>query len=253
MGLMREINVLRGVHHLAPVLARSTGFICKAVADWIRAEKGQALGRFGLLALVGFVTVRLCAPHPWTWAAAVGVWFLGCCALAARRGDFVHEAAPANDHETLGEQPTQPAPPSTPEADRERKRAALLKRVEEEVAAAVQQGGKGVRIGGLLDSIQADGSLPGWDTARLKELLKAVGVPLREQMHFRVNEVKTNQPGVHVDDLARSLGHSPRLPAHLVPDLSRTEAPAGPPAGPPTSPSHGGLTLVPEPPTEGVA
>lgn len=257
MGLLREINVLYGVHHLAPVLARSTGVICKGVGNWIRAEKGQMAGRIGLLLFAGFVLVHLCAPRPWTWAVWGAVWFLGCCVLAARRGDFAVQPTPANDQETAGEQPTEPADPSTPEGDRDRKRAALWRRVEEEVAAAVQQGTKGARVGAVLDSLQADGSLPGWDAARLKEVLKALGVPVREQMYFRVAGVKTNQPGVHVEDLTRRLGHTPRLPAYLVPDLTRTKPPGEAsgevPAAPPASPSHRGLSLVSDTPTEGVA
>ncbi|TFV33171.1 hypothetical protein E4K10_30285 [Streptomyces sp. T1317-0309] len=60
-------------------------------------------------------------------------------------------------------------------------------------------------------------------------LLERCGITVREQMKFRVGGKQKNTPGVHIEDLARDLGHAPRLPAHLVPDLTPTPTPVSGP------------------------
>jgi len=269
--LLREINVVRDAHHLVPVLIRSTAVMCGAVGAWVRcetkkkaskkapkkpvkkgqkpaegeaeekqqAEKGETLGRALAVTFVGYLVVYFCAPRPWTWAVGGAAWFVGCCIIAARRGDFAEvpeqaadeekedtedEDTTQNDHETLGEGHLE-----TAAADAERKAAFLWQYVEYAVAAAVHPGhtddrarGKGVRVEDLLADLQAEGNLPGWDTARFRSLLEGTGIPVRPQMYFKVRGKKANCPGVHVEDLAGALGRAPRLPAHLVPDLTPT-------------------------------
>jgi hypothetical protein len=230
MGLWREVNVLRGSHRLMPVLGRSTGVMCKAVADWTRAKNGQFIGRLLLVLVPGYVVVRLSASRPWTWLVWAAVWFVGCCLIAACRGDFVEgpgeveepDPTPEDDQEMVGEQHTD----TTTQPDAESKAKWLRQHVEYETAAAIQRPkdspvhGKGVRVEDLLAGIQADGSLPGWDVKQFGALLTGIGIPVREQMYFKVDGRKSNCPGVHAEDLTTALGRAPRLPPHLVPDLT---------------------------------
>ncbi|HEX5566087.1 MAG TPA: hypothetical protein VFY14_03975 [Streptomyces sp.] len=269
--LLREINVARGAHRLVPVLIRSTGVMCGAVGSWVRGEQnhkknhkkkprkegeetpqnhkqkdaGETLGRALALAFVGYLLVYFSAPRPWTWAAWGTAWLIGCCIIAAARGDFAdtgEQDTETPDTETPGEQDTK-APDETGETpghetgrdatdtggDVDRKAAFLRQHVEHAVALASLPGyadehvqGKGVRVEDLLTGLQADGSLPGWDARRFRALLEGIGVPVREQMYFKVDGRKSNCPGVHVDDLTAALGRAPHLPAHLVPDLTPT-------------------------------
>jgi hypothetical protein len=96
--------------------------------------------------------------------------------------------------------------------------------VEELVTAAVHEGRKGARTRDILDAFQAQGGLQGWGEKQLRELLRSIGIPVREQMYFKIDGEKANHPGVHVDDLTQHLGRAPRRPAHLVPDLTPTQA-----------------------------
>lgn len=103
--------------------------------------------------------------------------------------------------------------------------------VEHRVAAGARNHtegvkGRGARVDDLLAEQQANGGLIGIDRNAFEELLTKAGITFRDQMKFRVLEdgkegpewVKKNCHGVHVEDLARDLGYTPRLPAHLVTD-----------------------------------
>lgn len=224
MGLRDELNVFRGAHHLAPVLARSTGIMCHAVITWLRGgADGQFGGRLIALCLPGYLAIHQTAQRPWLWWVWGGSWLTACLIIAARRGDtltdIVEPAEDAAPTEAAGEQPTEDEQPT--QADH------LRQHVEHQVAAAVQAGTKGVRVAQLLTDLQAGGHLRSWDATQLKETLRGIGVPVRDQMYFKVDGRKTNQPGVHVDDLTKTLGRRPHLPPHLVPDLTPS---AGSPA-----------------------
>lgn len=197
--------------------------------------------------------------RPWMWWVLVPAWFFLAIGLGVNRGDFnewLEEAeedaeAEAEDHEPVGEEdPESEEGPGEedPEEDEDdakekaRKVAEIRLRVEHEVAAAVQAGKKGASVDHLLTLFQGEGKLTDWDAPRLKEMLRGIGLPVREQMYFKVDGKKVNIPGVHVDDLTAVLKHSPRLPAHLVPDLTPTvpviKTGHQDPGESPTSPLH---------------
>ncbi|MFJ5037984.1 hypothetical protein [Streptomyces parvulus] len=181
-------------------------------------------------ALSGVATVAWTFLAPYAGWVALGLAVAWCAAAA-------HFApgpdAPANDHEMLvGEQPQ--------EGDEEEKEARWavaqesLRELVEHRATAIAgrhvEGikGMGVPVDDLLAELQEKGSLPGVERKGFIELLEMAGITVREQMSFKVLEEtptgpkwkKKTPPGIHVEDLAESLGRTPRLPANLVPDLT---------------------------------
>lgn len=231
-----------GVGHVPGMLWRSTRAMGGAVAGWLRPERkdseksgesgGEFSARFLGLAVPGYVLVYVTDGRTWLWTVYGGAWFVGCVVLAARRGDLPEadeepqdveeELTPVNDHEnSAGERPPESATGATSEDQRERKIALIWQQVEKCIAVAVQEGRKGARVADMLTEFQTMGGLlPGWEERQFRELLRSIGIPVREQMYFKVNGAKKNQPGVHVEDLTQALGFTPRLPAHLVPDLT---------------------------------
>ncbi|MGC5562580.1 hypothetical protein ACPYPG_07010 [Streptomyces sp. FR-108] len=228
--------------------------------DGQQAEEsgGELSARLLVLCVLGYVLVYLTSGRSWLWCVYGGVWFLGCVVLAARRGDLpaerqAHEAddgeaqevsrwrrflvrrstaeegepdeddTPENDHETSGEEDHEEPGPGDAEDERARRVALIWERVEHAVAAAVQAGTRGARTVDLLAEFQSGGALDDWDEKRFRDMLRSIGIPVRDQMYFKVDGEKKNQPGVHLEDLSNSLGRAPRLPAHLVPDLTPTQ------------------------------
>lgn len=217
---------------------------------------GELFARLLALCVLGYVLVFLTSGRSWLWSIYAGAWFLGCVVLAARRGDLPAERqddqddeageegrmrrflgrwsrteetepdeddTPENDHETLGEEDPEEPGPGDPETERARRVALIWERVEHAVAAAVQAGARGARTVDLLAEFQSGGPLAHWDEKQFRDMLRSIGIPVRDQMYFKVDGEKKNQPGVHVEDLSNSLGRAPRLPAHLVPDLTPTQ------------------------------
>lgn len=217
-------------------------------------EDGGLLSRLLVLCVLGYVLVYLAGHQPWLWDIYVGAWLALCLVLARRRDDLPKEAAngaqrgrwsglrarwggqsgdpeedpqgsadtPGNDHETLGEEDPEKPDAGNAEDERARRIALIWERVEHAVAAAVQAGTRGVRTADLLTEFQSGGTLHDWDEKRFRDMLRGIEIPVRDQMYFRVNGEKKNLPGVHVEDLSNSLGRAPRLPSHLVPDLTAT-------------------------------
>lgn len=215
---------------------------------------GELFARLLALCVLGYVLVYLTSGRSWLWSIYAGAWFLGCVVLAARRGDLPAERqdaeageagrlrrflgrwsrteetepdeadTPENDHETLGEEDPEEPGPDDPEAERVRRVALIWERVEHAVAAAwYQTATRGARTVDLLAEFQSGGALADWDEKQFRDMLRSIGIPVRDQMYFKVDGEKKNQPGVHVEDLTKTLGRTPRLPAHLVPDLTPTQ------------------------------
>lgn len=187
---------------------------------------GMALGVVG----------SLIAPYASGLAVGVvAVWCVAAATVAARpagRGTAGKErdepaggASPAgNDHERLaGEEgrETDPWPA---------RREAIRAFVEAEVAAGNagyrDAKGKGAPVDALLAELQRRGAAQGWDRNAMLDLLERAGITVRQQMKFRIGGKAKTPPGVHVDDLAGDLGFRPRIPAHLVPDLTPEPGPS---------------------------
>lgn len=266
----KESEDLRAAFHPTALL-NATRQILSSAVRWTTAEKGETANRlFAWLGLL-FVCGVLAYNYPGWALASVPVWLLVCGAVAlqdpalqkqraaaddelepAEECDpdeeyeevpgFVEEASHDNapdpedqDHEA-GESYAQ----DDDEAERVRREKTEVwwALVEQEVATAVHQGTKGVRVGRLLSILQERGHLPDWDEARLTAMLRSIDIPVRDQMYFKIDGRKSNKPGVHVEDLTEALGHTPRLPGHLVPDLT--------PHQPPAEAHIGALSLVKE-------
>jgi len=87
--------------------------------------------------------------------------------------------------------------------------------VEHAVAHADLNGLKGLHVVDLLNGLQESGRYLGLTKATFPAKLRDAGLPVTG-----ISIKGDNQLGVRHDQLAQALGHSPRLPAHLVPDLT---------------------------------
>ncbi|MXM66779.1 hypothetical protein GR925_25940 [Streptomyces sp. HUCO-GS316] len=197
----------------------------------------------GFLSSLGAALLYLLRPYMTIVVTVLTLtWF-----LAALTADAV--TRPEVDHdEDAGEYPTEEEPEDVEEepedveeipqedpwpAQRELLRAFVEDRVTAGAAGHTKGvKGRGARLDDLLAEQQANGGLIGLDRNAFRDLLERAGITIREQMKFRVLEDTENgpkwrqktPPGVHIEDLARDLGRTPRLPAHLVPDLTPTPA-----------------------------
>ncbi|MFE0541101.1 hypothetical protein [Streptomyces sp. NPDC058891] len=187
---------------------------------------------------MGALVVLVCAGAVGTFGGVVLVWlrpYLPLIAGVAVVGWIVAAlvAAPgpqqSNDHETsAGEQQPEGEPEEDPwPAQREAIRRFVDQAVAAGAAGHAEAKGRGARVDDLLTALQERGAVPDFDRAAMTELLERCGITVREQMKFRVGGKQKNTPGVHIEDLARDLGHAPRLPAHLVPDLTPTSSASG--------------------------
>jgi hypothetical protein len=105
--------------------------------------------------------------------------------------------------------------------------------VEHAVAHADLQGRKGVHAVDLLAGQQQSGRYLGLTGATFPAKLRDAGLPVTG-----ISIHGDNQLGVRHDQLTKALGRTPRLPAHLVPDLTEQEpSPGETPTGNP-SPVH---------------
>ncbi|MEU6595332.1 hypothetical protein ABZ923_40100 [Streptomyces sp. NPDC046881] len=241
------------------------------------ASKGGIGDTIEQLVLGVFVVVIACTLLSgvvgalWAYAASYAVWVVlglvvAWCLLAAAFApapdpedeEEEEDDTTENDHEkSAGEKPQEGAEEGGRGEDDEAREARwsdarekLRQFVEQRVAAGAANRnpnvkGRGARIDDLLAEQQQHGALPGMTRKGMIELLETAGITVREQMSFRVFEesasgskwVKKNVPGVHVDDLTRDLGYRPRLPAHLVPDLTPGASPVlGPESAPDPAP-----------------
>jgi hypothetical protein len=223
------------------------GKAAQAAGGWLQNAALTALVLIvasGTLSTVWAVLAYLLRPY-----ATVITWSLVLLWIAAAlTADAV--TRPVNDHdEDPGEEPIEEDLEDTPdEVDEDpqetepvdpwpAQRELLRKYVEDRVMTvaanhAENVKGRGARVDDLLAEQQAHGGLVGLDRNAFEELLTKAGITWREQMKFRVLEdcdgspewVKKNCHGVHVEDLARDLGRRPRLPSHLVPDITPNPA-----------------------------
>lgn len=260
----KETADLRAAFHPAAIL-NATRQILGGAVRWTTAEKGETANRLFAWFFLLFVCGALAYSYP-TWAlVAIPGWVLVCGSVALQDPALRKQAAASGDElepeeryepeeeyeedndfegddftEEAGYDDDSPPPEEQDhetgesyrgddEADRARheKTEVWWALVEQEVATAVHQGTKGVRVGTLLGNLQERGHLPDWDEARLTAMLRSIGIKVRDQMYFKINGKKSNKPGVHVEDLTKALGHAPRLPTHLVPDLTPHQPPAG--------------------------
>ncbi|MGC5263973.1 hypothetical protein ACPXCO_23440 [Streptomyces cyaneofuscatus] len=273
----KEPEDLRAALHPVALL-NATRQILGSAVRWTTAEKGETVNRlFAWLGLL-FVCGVLAYNYPEWSLVAIPVWLLVCGGVALQDPSLQKHRA-ASDHELESEEEDEPEEdrrfegddfaedagyeddsPDPDEQDheagesyrdkeadraRQEKTQVWWTLVEREVATAVHQGTKGVRVATLLSIIQERGHLPDWDEARLVAMLRSIEIPVREQMYFKINGKKSNKHGVHVEDLTEALGRAPHLPAHLVPDLTPSQPPAGARVGP--------LSLVKEGEPEEVA
>ncbi|MFE4312604.1 hypothetical protein ACFRR6_41855 [Streptomyces sp. NPDC056891] len=263
-------------------LARANMQAIRQCFGWITAKKGETFNNVVGCLILGFFAAVLLRNYTWLWWALGGAWVLWVGGVAVQHAPALEipdeeetegeedeerwEADPENNHETAGEygdeydETEQRAEPKLLAAAYEARRTVFLKMVEETMATAFHNGtaeGKGVRIAVLLAVFHKKQHLLDWDEDRLKTFLESIGLPVKEQMYFKIAGKKSNKPGVHIDDLTKVLGHSPRLPAHLVPDLTPQHhplaAPTAPPHAPPAPPHPPTLTVVHEEGEQGVA
>ena len=242
-------------------LSRANIQIISGLFSWVTGTKGETLNRVVAILIFGFFAGVLLAKNTWLWWVVAGAWVLGCGGIAVQNAPALEpkeedeeEDAPG-DAQDAGDQHADKAAEA-----RNAQRAAeyaertrtIIKFVEESMATAFHNGtaeGRGIRVAVLLTAFHKKMHLIDWDEERLTAFLESIGVVVREQMYFKINGKKSNKPGVHVDDLTKLLGHNPRLPAHLVPDLT----PQHPLQQPLAHPSTPALTMVKEEGEKGVA
>lgn len=135
---------------------------------------------------------------------------------ATNDDDFVDEDDELDEYES-----------DVPEAGEKDPTAALWRYVEHVVAAKHSRNLKGVHVSELLDGLQHHGAMTGWETKHLTAHLKSLGLPVRD-LNIKANGKQLNRPGIHYQDLTKTLGRTPALPPYLVPDLTPTETPAAP-------------------------
>ncbi|MFJ4777401.1 hypothetical protein [Streptomyces sp. NPDC088762] len=96
----------------------------------------------------------------------------------------------------------------------------LLTHVEQRVAIAKMEGKGGVHCVDLLHGLHKQGEFVGLTSATFPAKLRDAGIPTKV-----VSVVGDKAIGVSYDDLTKTLQHMPRLPNHLVPDLTANPSP----------------------------
>ncbi|MGW6413060.1 hypothetical protein ACWF95_38940 [Streptomyces vinaceus] len=96
-------------------------------------------------------------------------------------------------------------------------KAELRLYVEQAVAAAQQAGQNGVHCVDLLQGLQQKGEFFGLTSKEFPSKLRDAGIPTKV-----VSVAGAKAMGVTYDELSTALGHMPRLPLHLVQDLTQT-------------------------------
>ncbi len=174
-------------------------------ADGLKGQAERVCGCLAGAALGGY-EVRLFAEAG--VLVLVGAWMVAAWMHApARRRPrpCVMATSTTNDHEMLGESEEKP-----PE------QLNLAARVEHAVAHAKTAGRHGVHLSQLLADLHADGHLADATVTDLGAHLRALDIPIRDSLRVAT----LNRVGIHHDDLRKHLGHTPRLPPHMVPDLT---------------------------------
>ncbi|MFJ3097964.1 hypothetical protein [Streptomyces hydrogenans] len=246
-------------------LAAANMELLRAALGWVIASKGEVANRVVACLILGFFAGVLIVNNAWMkWALAV-VWILAVAGVAISNAPQ-KEPAPEDDQETgeedrgTGEYDGEEDDDQDGEKEDEEegdaafktRRAQFLKVIEEAMAVSLHNGtneGRGIRITVLLAIFHKKQHLLDWDEKKLRAFLESIEIPVRDQIYFKVKGKKDNKPGVHLDDLTELLGHAPRLPAHLVPDLT----PQHGHQQPPTAPSPPTLTVVPDEGEQGAA
>ncbi|MFJ3856177.1 hypothetical protein ACIPRL_08120 [Streptomyces sp. NPDC090085] len=255
-----QLGSLSGLGYTLGCLCSGSAVLSGRIVDWIadpeppkkkpKGKRQQAQGEgwevprpLRRLALVAFAVYAVYQSSqqqgPMVVVVVSAAWSLAAFMNAPQRRD---DDAPALEEEAQaqpqpqgeGEQePEDEEPGEDPAQEEERQAAAaksaeavaraMKKIVEEESATTFYTDKrKGVHLTDLLARIQKRGALADWDATRLGEYLTAIGIPVRPQINIKRGGRQDNKPGIHYDDLTRVLGHSPRIPAHLVPDLTPT-------------------------------
>ncbi|MFF2191717.1 hypothetical protein [Streptomyces sp. NPDC058157] len=93
----------------------------------------------------------------------------------------------------------------------------LLVYVEQAVAIAKHEGNSGVHCVELLQGLQRKGDFLGLTSATFPAKLRDAGIPTKV-----ISVGGDKQIGVQYAELEKALKHIPRLPTHLVPDLTAT-------------------------------
>lgn len=209
------------------------------------APAGKSLGDLMELAGIGFLVLALAVTFGGALLGTLGpllapyasgivlilsvAWCVAAAIVAPRDeepgedGDDKEDPT-ENDHENpAGEQDQEPDPWPA-------QREAIRAFVEAEVAAGNagyrDAKGKGAPVDALLAGLQRRGSAQGWDRNTMLDLLEKADITVRQQMKFRIGGKQKTPPGVHIDDLTNNLGFRPRLPAHLVPNLTPQPGPS---------------------------
>ncbi|MEV6738657.1 hypothetical protein AB0N14_17680 [Streptomyces sp. NPDC051104] len=197
-----------------------------------RMEQAAMLLLVGLVTVGGLVAVggavlAVLRPYRTVIVSVLVVgWFVAALVAAPQ------PAEPEDDQGTPGETPDdqetvagEEHAEEEPEEDPWPVQRESIRKWVEELAAAGAAGrrdakGKGVPVDDLFAEMHDRGVPGSFDRKDMIELLERAGITVRDQMKFRIGGRQKTPPGVHVDDLAKDLGHRPRLPAHLVPDLT---------------------------------
>lgn len=175
----------------------------------------------------------------WVFAAPYAGWIalglvVGWCLAAAAVAPADEDDAPVNDHENEAGEPLQEEDPAEVWA---RQRAGIRAFVEGAVAGGAtghyEEKGRGASVDLLLALLRKKRPLLGWERKQTIAFLKSADIPVRDQVSFyvekevggEVKKVKKVCPGVHVDDLTKELGYTPRLPGNLVPDITTGATP----------------------------
>ncbi|MFI5638319.1 hypothetical protein ACIA8H_12980 [Streptomyces goshikiensis] len=93
----------------------------------------------------------------------------------------------------------------------------LRAHVEQTLAIAKHEGRNGVHAAEILQSLQTMGEFVGMTSSAFPSKLRDAGIPTKV-----VSVAGDKQLGVQYAELEKALGHMPRLPVHLVPDLTET-------------------------------
>ncbi|MCX4644079.1 MULTISPECIES: hypothetical protein [unclassified Streptomyces] len=191
----------------------------RRAGQWLAVEPAVRLMSVTAGAGLGYV-------YPPVLAVAGG----GLLLAALANGGTPAEAA-ADDHdESVGEKPT----------------FDLVQETEWAVAEAFAAGRKGVHLTVLYTRLHPEVTKPSkHQLSGLHVDLLAAKIPVTEQLGMIIDGVKVNQRGVRSDELTKTLGHAPRLPAPLVQDYTldnhmiRLDATLDPSSGPLPSSAEG--------------
>ncbi|MGW2078714.1 hypothetical protein ACWCOW_17510 [Streptomyces sp. NPDC001939] len=148
-------------------------------------------------------------------AAGTGLGYLYPPVLAVAGGGFLlaalaNRGTPAettddNHDESVGEKPA----------------FDLVQETEWAVAEAFTAGRKGVHLTALYTRLHPTVAKPSkHQLSGLHVDLLAAKIPVTQQLGMTIDGEKVNQRGVRADELTKTLGHAPRLPASLVQDYT---------------------------------